>query len=495
MKNPIWRLIKGSSKVLLVSLLLFGCDPKVDKWEVQSEDLVISDYVAAHSEFSEFAKLLEITGLDHLLAVRGPFTLFLPSNEVMQEYYASMGVSSYTEFTDPTLVKKLVYNHLVANDIKTSEIGLGAIRDTNALGDFLVTEFQGSDIIINKQSKIIKRDIRAANGYIQLIDKVIDPVTTDIYSLIAANPALTIFAQGLDTTHLKDTLQDIYFMFGSKPARTRFTVFPVPDTIFHRYGINNIGDLIARYTNAADSVTFLENGFYRYMEYHCLGGTFYLSDFTTKLYPILSSDNNISVTIDTDYKLNFSKADKTYTGLIVEESNYNAKNGTYHVIRDLLPVVQPDPTKITWDVCSYFDMQQGDYYKKYYMKWFQSTLPDGTQQFAKITWEGDYLQYYYKNHDAPVQINFDGLNMNGWWWVQVVTPKIMKGHYTLSGYIWGGPQYNCYVDGVLTAHVITGDNPELGEFVWDKTEEHSVRLVATAFSLIFWDTLVFTPVE
>ena len=293
MKKSFWQLISGSSKVILFALLLFGCKSEVTPWEVTSEDMVIADYVANDPNFSEFAKLLEETGLDHLLAVRGPFTLFLPSNEVMQAYYTSMGVSSYKDFTDPTFIKKLVYNHLVANDIKTGDIGLGAIRDTNALGDYLVTEFSGSDIIINKQSKIIKRDIRAANGYIQEIDRVIDPVTTDIYSLIASNPSLSLFTQGLEKTHLKDTLQQVYFMFGNKPARTRFTVLAVPDSIYHRYGINTIDDLIANYTNVPDSITYLENGFYRYMEYHCMGGTFYLSDLTTKLYPILSSDNNI----------------------------------------------------------------------------------------------------------------------------------------------------------------------------------------------------------
>src|SRR5674476_511157 len=180
----------------------------------------------------------------------------------------------------------LVFNHLIANEIQTGDVGLGALRDTNSIGDFLVTEFQGSDIIINKQSKIVKRDIPVANGYIDYIDKVIDPVTVSGYDKLASDPSFSIFTEGLKRSGLKDTLQIVNFLYGKKNARTRFTILAVPDTIFKRNGINTIDDLISRYTSSPDSITFLKNGFYRYMEYHCMGGTFYLSDFVTKLYPI-----------------------------------------------------------------------------------------------------------------------------------------------------------------------------------------------------------------
>ena len=51
----------------------------------------------------------------------------------------------------------------------------------------------------------------------------------------------------------------------------------VPDTLYQQNGINSIEDLINTYTDEPDSITQLQNDFYRYMEYHCLGGTYYLS--------------------------------------------------------------------------------------------------------------------------------------------------------------------------------------------------------------------------
>lgn len=496
MKNISKRKIAGLGYAMALALFLFGCVSEPVLWNLRSQDQVIADYVTTNPDrYGEFGKLLQSTGLTSLLSVRGPFTLFLPTDEAMKQYYKEHNVSSADELDEKTK-RDLVYNHLIVNEIQSGDIMLGALRDTNALGDFLVTEFQGSDIIVNKQAKIIKRDIQAANGYVQLIDHVIDPVTVSIYDKIAQDPSYTLFAKGLERSGLKDTLQTIKFLYGKRNARTRFTLLAVPDSTYHRYGINTIDDLISRYTSSPDSATYLNNGFYRYMEYHCLMGTYYLSDFTTKLYPILSSDNNVSVTIDTDYKLNLDKKTSKYTSFNVDQSNVPAKNGAIHSLTDLLPVVQPDPVTMTFETTDYFDMKQGDYFGKYYMKWGGDV---GLTQFAKIKFEGDYLQYYYKNHDTGELLNWDCLNMNGFWWIQITTPKIMKGNYKVTSNLWSGNiDYEVYIDGVKTATVAKSDPAKTtswGEFNWTKTEEHTIKVVNISWGTLFWDTVIFTPIK
>jgi len=493
MKNSAWRIVLGSSKLILLVLFLFSCGEDPIEWEKKSTDQVISEYVANNLEFSEFAKVLESTELTSLLSVRGPFTLFLPSDDEMKAFYAEKGVSSYTDF-DVAFLRKLVLNHLIPSKIETGDIGLGAIRDTNALGDYLVTEFEGSDIIVNKSIRISKRDIQAANGVIQLIDKVIDPVTISVYDLVENNPSFSLFTEGLKLTKLKDTLQIVTFPYGKKLARTRFTLLAVADTTFNRYGITNVNEMVAYFTSAPDSVTYLNNGFYRYMEYHCLGGTHFLNNFETRVYPILSYDNNISVTVDDDYKLNLNALTKLYTGFVVEESNYPAKNGTVHTVNDLLPVFQPAPTVITLETTDYFDMRQGDYYGKYYMRWF-----DGQNTFENIKWEGDYLLYYFKDHDTGKLLNHDCLSMNGWWWVQITTPKIMKGKYKMTANLWNGlTNYAVYVDGVNTALIKSSDPAETtswGEFEWTETTTHTLKVVTQSPGLLFWDTVILTPIK
>jgi uncharacterized surface protein with fasciclin (FAS1) repeats len=487
--------------LLAMSFMLFTfCSQDPNLWKVDSTNQVASDYINSNPEFSEFAKLVQLTGLEPLLGIRGPYTIMLPNNDAMFAFYKENGKNSLEEF-DLNFLNSLIRNHLITNEISTADVGLGALRDTNAIGDYLVTEFQGSDIILNKKSKIIDRDVRLANGYAHVIDKVIDPVTKDIYTVVAEDPSYKIFAEGLKITGLNDTLQVISFKFGSRTARTRFTILAVPDSVYQRNGINNIDDLI-KYTGAnPDSITYLNNPFYRYMEYHCLNNTYYLNTFESTLYPILSSDNNVSMNIDTDYKINLFPKTQKYTAFIVPASNVPAKNGSIHSINGLLPVIEPEPVPIIFETTDFFDFKQGYWYDKQYEK-----FSDGKNQFANIHWVGDYMQYHWKAAGTGgVLLNDDCLQMIGWFSLSVTFPKVMKGKWEVGIYQpnWGDIT-SClvYIDDVLCdTHYLgarTGGSAGLqkvAEVDWKTTSQHTIRMENYFYGMIFWDYVKFTPIK
>jgi len=468
-------------------------------WKVDSIDQVANDYINSHSEFSEFAKLIKMNNLGPLLGIRGPYTIMLPNNDAMFAYYQENGKNSLEEF-DMNFLNKLLRNHLITNEISTGDIGLGAIRDTNAIGDYLVTEFQGSDIILNKKSKIIDQDIRLANGYIQVIDHVIDPVIKDVYTMLAEDPSFKIFAEGLKITGIKDTLQTIYLPYGTRTARTRFTIFAVPDSIYNRNGINNVNDLIAWTGANPDSVTFLNNPFYRYIEYHCLNGAYYLNTFQSTLYPILSSDNNVSLTIDSDYKINFDTKTQKYTAFNIPFSNIPAKNGAIHTINNLLPVIQPEPTTIIFETTDFFDFKQGDYYKKFYYK-----FSNNINSFANIHWVGDYLQYHFKVAGGSGLINEDCLQMIGWFSLSVTFPKVMKGKWEMSIYqpTWQDiTSCSVYIDGVMAENKYLGPRTggpgglqKIADVDFKTTTQHTVRLDNFFYGMVFWDYVQFKPIK
>ena len=498
----LFKTFRGNKTIVLYSL--FTCflfsyctqDPKI--WTLKSDQMVAGDYIAGHpDQYSEFAKLIEVTGLRSLLNIRGPFTVLLPTDSAMFAYYKLKNVNSLMDISEVDRGNLARY-HIMASEISSSDIGLGSLRDPNGVGDYLSSEFQGSDIYINKYSKITHRDIRTANGYIDVIDRVIDPVTKDVYTLVSEDPSYSIFSEGLKLTALRDTLQLIDFPYGTKRARNRYTLLAVPDTTYHRYGINNVNDLITWTGGTADNLTSKSNPFYRYIEYHCLNNSYYLSDFKSSVYPILSKDNNVSVTIAEDYKINLDTKTKKYTGFILASSNIPAKNGVIHTINGLLPVIDPEPTILTYETTDYLEFKEGDFYGKYYFKWH-----DGQNSFQKIKFNGDYLLYYFKLNNGRTPIaNNDCISMLGFWWVEVTTPKVMKGHYAVSANIWTGgedlPIFAAYVDGVKVADInarIAGTPMDFGEVNWTTTEEHKIKLVCTGWGVIFWDTTIFTPVK
>jgi len=497
------ELLNSTFIILLVSFITMfsfnSCEPDPILPAVASAKLVITKYVSQNDTlYGEFDKLLENTGLSSLLSIRGPFTLLLPTDQAMREYCASKGVASVTDF-ELDFQKDLVYNHLIAAYVTTGDIGEGAIAKENALGVKIATEFHGEDTYFNKTSKLIKRDIKAANGYIQVIDRVLDIVNMSVYDKVASLPQFSIFTKGLEATGLNDTLSKNSIPYGSSMAPTNFTLFAISDSLYNANGIYSLQDLINRYTDKPAEIKNIENGFYRYMEYHCLAGAYFFSDFPKndgkpKLYPILSFDNNVSITIGQDYVINVDKETNEYTTFIREDSNYPAKNGAVHSLTTLLDVATPEPAILIWEPTAMFDIMQGDYYGKYYQRWF-----DGENTFEKIKWKGDYLIYYYKNHDTGKLMNDDCLSMSGYWWVEVTTPKIMKGKYVITGNIWSNNiDYEVYVDGKLTATILRTDPAEtttMAEVEWDSTKEHKIKIVSLSFGMLFFDTLIFTPMN
>ncbi|MFH0758845.1 MAG: hypothetical protein V2B15_16270, partial [Bacteroidota bacterium] len=248
-----------------------------------------------------------------------------------------------------------------------------------------------------------------------------------------------------------------------------------------------------------DSVSYLNNPFYRYMEYHCLNNSYYLSDLETGVYPILSRDNNLSFTIDTDYKINYDRNTKAYTGFIIPASNTPAKNGALHATNDILPAIEPAPASVTFETTDFFDLTQRDYYQSYYERFF-----DGENTFEKIKFSGDYLLYYYQVNNTSI-VNGDCFSMQGWWTISITFPKVMKGKYEV--FVFQPPWSDVtdcavYLDGKLTPYVYTGSFgtgaggiQKVADADFTSTAEHTIALRNVSAGMVFWDYVVFEPVQ
>jgi len=494
--------------VLLMILFFTGCEKVIPVLhDVDSQEQTIMQIITDErnkDQFSLFGEIAELAGLRNILSVRGPYTLFVPSNSAVQAYLAEIGVSSPGQM-GPEAAKELVYNHLTDVQINSGDIGLGALVKANALGDFLSSEFDGPEIIINKTSRIIKRDIRAANGVVHVINKVIQPVHDDVATVLTALEGYSIFNEGLARTGLFDTLTVIEFDYGKFRARTRYTLLSVSDEVYNAHGIFSIEDLISELTDQPDKIRERDNEFYLYMEYHCIAGTHYMNHLQRGQYPNIANTNFINITLDNDYEIN--KQGNEYTSFYIPGSNIPAKNGVIHTLNKVMQVPPPKPWKVIFDITDYIDFRESDFYKRretlrpgenIFQKFY-----DGENTFEYIKWEGDYLQYYYRVNDwkAPDYINGDCLTMSGFWSIQVTTPRIMKGRYHIHAFTRVGPDCLIYIDGVLQEHLYKmsegGDNviPRyIGTVNWTESARHTIRLANLNSGLLFYDRLEFTPI-
>ncbi|NJK84886.1 MAG: fasciclin domain-containing protein [Bacteroidales bacterium] len=465
MKNNQLQLIERSIKWFSVFVLIFilsSCREAADELPARSSGLQIAEYVAinpdAKFEFTEFDKIIRETQIRGLLNSSGPFTLLLPTNEAIFEFYQSKGIGSYADM-DTAALRALVMNHIIPGEIETTNIPVGTFPNPNAIGDFIVTEYVGSEIILNKYARIIDRDVYNLNGITHVIDKVLEPLSKSVFQVLSDNPEYSIFTNALVKAGLSDTLNILTIPYGQKQRRTRYTILAVHDSIFQNQGINNVDDLVERYSNGDNNLTNLNNGFYRYVEYHCLENTYFLSNFDARgnNYSVLSADNYVNIRVTNDYQINYSSETDTFASFYEEYANIPAKNGVIHPINNLLPVTEPKPVEITFEVTDYYDIKEEEFYLKHYKRFF-----DGENQFKYVKWKADFLLYYFKVPGVN-STQGDCWQLNGFFWIEVTTPKIMKGKYTVS--IGGlqadhSPDMVAYIDDVRCETILTFRNSQ-----------------------------------
>ena len=147
-----------------------------------------------------------------VLAARGNYTVFAPTNEAMRTFLKSRGKSSVEQLSD--LEKKMVaYNCIIDNGSSAAyELAdfssTGGTFNNSTLDDRRLTSEQKSDgnFYINSVSQVIKSNVEASNGMVHTVNKVIFPSTESIPEIVQAAPNMRIMGKLLEVTGWADSL-------------------------------------------------------------------------------------------------------------------------------------------------------------------------------------------------------------------------------------------------------------------------------------------------
>ena len=174
----------------------------------------ITEYAASQPDsFSYFLRVLDHDSLTGTLSAHNPkatnYTLFLPTNEAMDRFINNSKYSSLDDLLNDTeYAMKLGKYHIVSSQFSTNDFPFGALPDTTGNGDFLTIGFDEGRYNINNYATIIKPNILLINGYIHVINSVLQPVTFTSYQWLKDKPEFSIFGSALDLTGLNDTLNN-----------------------------------------------------------------------------------------------------------------------------------------------------------------------------------------------------------------------------------------------------------------------------------------------
>jgi len=148
-------------KILIATIVAFGVT-------ISAHAMDIVETAVGAGSFKTLATALGAAGLVDTLKVKGPFTVFAPTDEA----FAKIPKADLEALLkDKAKLKAVLTYHVVAGKVMAADVKAGKVKTV-----------QGSELTVSTSSgvmvdnaKVIKTDIVADNGVIHVIDTVIMP--------------------------------------------------------------------------------------------------------------------------------------------------------------------------------------------------------------------------------------------------------------------------------------------------------------------------------
>ncbi|WP_016988165.1 fasciclin domain-containing protein [Flavobacterium sp. ACAM 123] len=257
-------------KSALLALTLIGTIVSCDT-EYKDETPSIAGIAVANPNFSTLEGAAVQGGVVGVLSNSNPndpsghYTVFAPTNDA----FARLGLvnaGSLGALQNSFLTTTLLY-HVSNGDLPSSQIANGG-TSTSALTIPRRFISRGNDLYING-SKIILTDVKASNGIVHAIDKVMIATGVDIVASaillkdakVFKTPELTFLVAAVVKSGLAPTLSD---------PNANFTIYAPTDAAFKALGFKTVADVTA--TDASTLRTILLN--------HAIGGGKFTSEQT-----------------------------------------------------------------------------------------------------------------------------------------------------------------------------------------------------------------------
>jgi len=213
----------------LTAFLLAGCDKGEDA------ELSIAGIAVANPDFQELEDAALRGGVVTTLSNKNPadpegnFTVFAPNNDA----FARLGLRTATDLLalDQTFLQQTLLYHVGNGTIAGSALRIGN-ASASALGPTRRLTSRGGVLYVNG-SRILATDVKASNGMIHVVDKVLLATGADITTSAVALSSAKVFTQP-ELTYLVAALQlcDLTGALTKTANSPQFTVFAPNDQAF-----------------------------------------------------------------------------------------------------------------------------------------------------------------------------------------------------------------------------------------------------------------------
>ena len=266
----------------------------------------IVETAAAAGGFETLLAAAEAAGLADTLQGKGPFTVFAPTDEA----FAALPEGTLDALLEPgkrDVLKAILTYHVVAGEVPASRAA--AVRSAATVnGQRLDLRLESGRVTVD-EANVLTADLRAANGIIHVIDRVLVPSDQSIVALARSAGTFQTLLAAAEAAGLAGTLSD------DGP----FTVFAPTDEAFAALPEGTVEGLLAE-----EGRSTLK----KILGYHVLQGRVYADQALAagRAPTLIGEPLSVGVT-DGRFRVNDS-------GLV--QTDLEAANGVVHVIDQVL---------------------------------------------------------------------------------------------------------------------------------------------------------------
>jgi len=432
-KSILLTVICVCAAMLVISL---SCKKTPIQYTTTS-DVNIVDYLRRYpDQFSEFVKMLDRANISPFLNAYGAYTCFAPNNAGIAAYLKKIGKTSSDQL-DTAAIRAICRLHLIEDTITTLSFTDGKMNTPTMYGQYLITSVNGEgSTVVNRQAIIVQPNIHTGNGYIHVLDNVLQPASLTVAQSVEQNSRYTIFTQALKATGFYDSLN-----INNNPDSTRtwLTVLAEPDSVYNAIGINSYSDLVHKYNNTGNPKN-PNDSLFLYMAYHVLPGLNYVADIASaQSHTTLAPLNVVTALLSgTTVLLNQATFNGVFEpGVAVDRvnSDVSCTNGVLDALTGDIYLKLRTPVPVYWDVADQPEIRK---LTSVFRKAGKSNVFT-YGSLSGVTWQNTTISAVTYNCDAATGTNYyywnDHLDFNlrtpsnQNQWIEFTTPLLVKGTY------------------------------------------------------------------
>ena len=213
-----------SALIMSVIILAASCNQDTDPIQ---EDRNIMQIMMVNQNFSTFQEMIIRTDLGDELSSDGPFTVFAPTNQAVDNFLVDRGWTRQQLMESPQLRDMVLY-HVLAGTLLTNQIPVGDM-ETLSPNQLISFSIENNAITINGNTNIATPDIGARNGVLHGINRVLlvpEDTTEDnsVIGVLSRDEDFAMFGAAVEAGGLRDML-----------STSSITLFAPTDNAFEAY--------------------------------------------------------------------------------------------------------------------------------------------------------------------------------------------------------------------------------------------------------------------